>query len=81
MNAIVFKGKCHVEVDRVPQPELEVATDAIVRIVLCGLCGSDLHPFHCREQVSSNLCSRSLRKVLNATVFLELQYNGYHDCC
>lgn len=51
MDAIVWKGKCHVEVQRVPKPKIEQAADVVVKIDLCGLCGSDMHPYHCREQV------------------------------
>lgn len=51
MDAVVWKGKCHVEVERVPIPRLEDDGDAIVRIELAGLCGSDLHPYCCREEV------------------------------
>ncbi len=50
MEAVVFKGKCCVAVERVPVPTLEEPSDAIVRIDLCGLCGSDMHPYHCREE-------------------------------
>ena len=32
-----------------PMPRLEDPGDAVVRVELAGLCGSDLHPFHCRE--------------------------------
>ncbi|MDG2221075.1 MAG: alcohol dehydrogenase catalytic domain-containing protein [Rubripirellula sp.] len=32
-----------------PDPQLESDSDAIVRVALAGLCGSDLHPFFGRE--------------------------------
>ncbi len=35
-------GKCAIAFERVPAPLLEQPGDAIVRIELCGLCGSDL---------------------------------------
>lgn len=35
-------GKCNIAFERVPAPRLEQPGDAIVRIELCGLCGSDL---------------------------------------
>jgi hypothetical protein len=49
MFALTWRGKCDVAFERVPTPRIECHTDAIVRIELCGLCGSDLHPYHCRE--------------------------------
>jgi threonine dehydrogenase-like Zn-dependent dehydrogenase len=35
-----------------PDPRIEVETDAIVAVRLAGICGSDLHPYHGREPVS-----------------------------
>ncbi|MGH9272513.1 MAG: alcohol dehydrogenase catalytic domain-containing protein, partial [Ilumatobacteraceae bacterium] len=43
MKAVVWHGKRDVRVDTVPDPQLEEATDAIIRITSTGLCGSDLH--------------------------------------
>lgn len=42
MDALVFRGKCRVAVERVPAPQLEAPGDAIVRIDLAAVCGSDL---------------------------------------
>lgn len=36
--------------ERAPIPQLEEPGDAIVRVVLAGLCGSDMHLYCCREQ-------------------------------
>jgi alcohol dehydrogenase len=48
-------GVCFEEVERIglrelSDPVIEEPTDAIVRVDLAGLCGSDLHPFFGREQ-------------------------------
>src|SRR6185436_17755173 len=43
MKAAVWHGKRDVRIDTVPDPTIEEATDAIVRITSSGLCGSDLH--------------------------------------
>ncbi|GAB4813749.1 hypothetical protein N2152v2_000795 [Parachlorella kessleri] len=50
MDAVVFKGKCHVQFTQVPMPTVVDPTNAVVKVELCGLCGSDMHPYHCREQ-------------------------------
>lgn len=50
MDAIVFRGRCSVAFERVPAPRLQEPGDAVVRVALAGLCGSDLHPYHCREE-------------------------------
>ncbi len=51
MQAVTFQGVGEVRVDDVPEPELEQADDAIVRIEASGICGSDLHIYHGRHPV------------------------------
>src|SRR5262245_25866395 len=46
MRAVVYRGVGVVEVDDVPDPEIVEPTDAIVRVGLTAICGSDLHLFH-----------------------------------
>lgn len=50
-----MKAVCLQDVGKVawmecPDPQLEEATDVIVRVELAGMCGSDLHPFWGREK-------------------------------
>ncbi len=42
MRATVFHGTRDVRVDTVPDPTLQLPTDAIVRVVNAAICGSDL---------------------------------------
>ncbi len=49
MKAVCFQGVGEVAWMDCPDPQLEAPTDAIVRVELAGLCGSDLHPFWGRE--------------------------------
>lgn len=42
MRAGVFRGERSIRVEDVPEPEIEQATDAVVRIVRSSVCGSDL---------------------------------------
>ncbi|MEX2276090.1 MAG: alcohol dehydrogenase catalytic domain-containing protein [Actinomycetota bacterium] len=46
MRAVVFAGVGRVEVREVPEPSLLEPDDAIVRVTLTGICGSDLHFLH-----------------------------------
>ena len=46
MQAAVFRAVGAVEVAELPTPELQRATDAIVRVTRAAICGSDLHFFH-----------------------------------
>jgi threonine dehydrogenase-like Zn-dependent dehydrogenase len=43
MKAVTWHGKRDVRVEEVPDPRIEEATDAIVRITSTAICGSDLH--------------------------------------
>lgn len=43
MKALTCQGNQHAEVTEAPDPLLEVATDAIVRVTSTAICGSDLH--------------------------------------
>jgi threonine dehydrogenase-like Zn-dependent dehydrogenase len=43
MKAVTWHGKRDVRVDTVPDPAIQDATDAIIRITSSGICGSDLH--------------------------------------
>ncbi len=43
MKAVTWQGKRKVAVEEVPDPRIELPTDAIVRITSTAICGSDLH--------------------------------------
>jgi alcohol dehydrogenase len=42
MKAAIFKGKGDIELGERPDPTIQEQTDAIVRVVLACVCGSDL---------------------------------------
>ncbi len=46
MRALCWHGKGDVRVDTVPDPKIEDARDAIVRITATCICGSDLHLYN-----------------------------------
>ncbi|BCS53574.1 zinc-dependent alcohol dehydrogenase [Geobacter sp. SVR] len=43
MKAVCWHGKHNVQVDTVPDPQILNPRDAIIRVSLSGICGSDLH--------------------------------------
>ncbi len=43
MRAVCWNGKHDVRVERVPDPEIINPRDAIIRVTLTAICGSDLH--------------------------------------
>ena len=49
MNALVFRGVHDIQLEQVPIPASLHPTEVLVKIDLCGLCGSDMHPYHGRE--------------------------------
>ena len=43
MRGLTFHGDQDVRVDDVPDTTIEKPTDAIVKVTMAGICGSDLH--------------------------------------
>lgn len=43
MKAVVFHGIGDIRLDDMPEPKIEEATDAIVRLTASAICGTDLH--------------------------------------
>jgi len=46
MKAMVYRGPYKVRVEDKPEPRIEHPNDAIVRVTLAAICGSDLHLYH-----------------------------------
>lgn len=46
MRAVVWEGKNNVQVNQVPDPEILNPRDAIVKVTLTAICGSDLHLYN-----------------------------------
>jgi 2-desacetyl-2-hydroxyethyl bacteriochlorophyllide A dehydrogenase len=51
MRAVTFQAPGEVRLEERPDPQLEAAGDAIVRIDASGVCGSDLHIYHGRVKI------------------------------
>ncbi len=49
MKGVCFENVQRVAVLELPDPVIEQSRDAIVRVAMAGLCGSDLHPYFGRE--------------------------------
>jgi threonine dehydrogenase-like Zn-dependent dehydrogenase len=50
LKALTFHGKTTIKFESVPDPQIDAPTDAIVKVHLTAICGSDLHPYHEREK-------------------------------
>jgi len=46
MKAVTFHGEGDVRVDDVPRPSIQGSSDALVKVTLGAVCGSDLHILH-----------------------------------
>ena len=51
MRAVTFQAPGEVRVEERPEPALQAADDAVVRVEATGICGSDLHIYHGRVQI------------------------------
>ena len=49
MKGVCFKSVGQIETLEMAEPEIEQPGDAILKVTMAGLCGSDLHVFHGRE--------------------------------
>ncbi len=50
MKALTFRGKQNIAFESVEDPTILLPTDAIVRVKVCAICGSDLHVYHEHEK-------------------------------
>ena len=46
MKALCWHGKNDIRCDTVPDPKIQHARDAIIKVTACAICGSDLHLFN-----------------------------------
>jgi len=46
MRAMVYRGPHRIRVEEKDRPSIEHPNDAIVRVDLAAVCGSDLHLYH-----------------------------------
>jgi alcohol dehydrogenase len=51
MQAVTFQAPGEVRLEERPEPELAERDDAVVRVDVTGICGSDLHIYHGRVQI------------------------------
>lgn len=53
MQAVVYEGPYNIVVKEVPRPRVVEETDAILKVELSGLCGSDLHMYRGHQKTST----------------------------
>jgi threonine dehydrogenase-like Zn-dependent dehydrogenase len=52
MKALVYHGPRKVSIDKVPDAKIQKPTDAIIRLTVTNICGSDLHMYEGRTDVA-----------------------------
>lgn len=57
MHGLIFEGRRKIRFADLPDPQIEHPTDAVVDVVVAGLCGSDLHPYEGREACAHGVVS------------------------
>ncbi len=56
MKALTFQGREQIRYEEVADPQILQATDVIVEVSACAICGSDLHPYYEREKGLDHGC-------------------------
>lgn len=52
MNAVVIHGPRDIRVEKRPIPSIQEPRDAIVKVQVAGICGSELHPYRGHQIMS-----------------------------
>ncbi|KND87153.1 putative zinc-binding alcohol dehydrogenase [Tolypocladium ophioglossoides CBS 100239] len=53
MKAVIFRGAFDVAVESRPKPTIVERTDAIIRVELAGICGSELHMYRGHQKTAA----------------------------
>ena len=62
MRAAIFNGPGVIEIGERPEPRIEQPTDAVVRVVMACVCGSDLW-YYAYEAMDDRTAIKSLLRV------------------
>ncbi|KAF2103326.1 GroES-like protein [Rhizodiscina lignyota] len=53
MDAVIFRGPYDIAVEKRPKPSIQSPTDAIVRVIVAGICGSELHMYRGHQKTDT----------------------------
>jgi glutathione-independent formaldehyde dehydrogenase len=82
MKALVYDGPHVVRIQDVPDPKIEKPTDALVKITMTNICGSDLHMYEGRTTVEMGkvLGHENLGQVIEVGRAVERVKVGHWVC-
>jgi len=66
MRAAIFNGPHSITIGERPDPTIQAPTDAVVRVVLGCVCGSDLWEKHLAAQAVSAMARGGNHKTTNS---------------
>ncbi|POR32510.1 Zinc-dependent alcohol dehydrogenase [Tolypocladium paradoxum] len=52
MKAVIIHGPHDIRVEKRPRPSIQEAYDAVVRVIVAGICGSELHPYRGHQKTT-----------------------------
>lgn len=52
MKAVIIHGPQDIRVEEKPRPVIQEADDAIIRVIVAGICGSELHPYRGHQKTT-----------------------------
>ena len=70
MQAVVFHGPFDVRVETRPKPQVRDETDAILKVLTAGLCGSELHMY--RGHQKTNTGKQNLPFSISILIYSDL---------
>ena len=52
MNAVVMHGPRSISIEKRPKPTILEPGDAIIKVILAGICGSELHSYRGHQKTT-----------------------------
>ena len=64
MKALTWHGKRDVRIETLPDLRVEDPSDAVIRVTLSGICGSDLHLYEIFQKKEDDCSVNAIRELL-----------------
>jgi len=64
MKAAIFRGNCEISVEELPDPRIEAPDECLVRVMACGICGTDKHIYAAESPPDAIMGHEAVGEVL-----------------